>query len=603
MLERWKKRRRASFTSKMIWAFVLVILVPTLFTSFSFYIVSNGTVKQNVRDSSIQIAKQGVDSLSFIFNAGSDVADLIYIDSRIRHVLAGEPQNETDLVKWRENEDYMKSFLNNVVYSSSFVNIVYVLKDSATGWGSGTFSRLKLARYNLLNQRWVVEATGLEGGLVWKAIQADQLSSGGDNTEMVLPIGRAIHAFNSNDILGYIQVNLNGRKIIDKINEMKLGETGSFFVVNEAGIIMVSSNVGAIGSSVANKNLLSHIVEQPYVEFEFRQDDIAYYGVKQQLSNGWLLVGTVPVHEITDKLSSLHRNILYSFGIFTLLGIGIGLIIANRVTQPVKQLTRGMKQVQKGDLTVRTNVNTNDEFGLMSHQFNKMIVDIDSLMEQVKEEQKQKQEAALRAALHRINPHFLFNTLGTLRWLIKYGQAERAYEGMSALTRLLEENMGKKGNFVTIAEELNIINKYLVILELRYNKHFQLIVRKDKLAAEHMIPRMLIQPLVENAIFHGIVPKGTDGTIEVDVASEGNAIRIEVADDGIGILPERMELIDSLEEEIQAGHTGIGLMHVYDSIRLYYEWGSGFALANREQGGTVARIMLYPKKNPATNES
>jgi two-component system sensor histidine kinase YesM len=603
MLERWKKRRRASFTSKMIWAFVLVILVPTLFTSFSFYIVSNGTVKQNVRDSSIQIAKQGVDSLSFIFNAGSDVADLIYIDSRIRHVLAGEPQNETDLVKWRENEDYMKSFLNNVVYSSSFVNIVYVLKDSATGWGSGTFSRLKLARYNLLNQRWVVEATGLEGGLVWKAIQADQLSSGGDNTEMVLPIGRAIHAFNSNDILGYIQVNLNGRKIIDKINEMKLGETGSFFVVNEAGIIMVSSNVGAIGSSVANKNLLSHIVEQPYVEFEFRQDDIAYYGVKQQLSNGWLLVGTVPVHEITDKLSSLHRNILYSFGIFTLLGIGIGLIIANRVTQPVKQLTRGMKQVQKGDLTVRTNVNTNDEFGLMSHQFNKMIVDIDSLMEQVKEEQKQKQEAALRAALHRINPHFLFNTLGTLRWLIKYGQAERAYEGMSALTRLLEENMGKKGNFVTIAEELNIINKYLVILELRYNKHFQLIVRKDKLAAEHMIPRMLIQPLVENAIFHGIVPKGTDGTIEVDVASEGNAIRIEVADDGIGILPERLELIDSLEEEIQAGHTGIGLMHVYDSIRLYYEWGSGFALANREQGGTVARIMLYPKKNPATNES
>lgn len=603
MLERWKKRRRTSFTSKMIWAFVLVILVPTLFTSFSFYIVSNGTVKQNVRDSSIQIAKQGADSLSFIFNAGSDVADLIYIDSRIRHVLTGEPHNATDLVKWRENEDYMKSFLNNIVYSSSFVNIVYVLKDDATGWGSGTFSRIKLARYNLLYRPWVTEAEGLEGGLVWNEIQADQLSSGGDNTEMVLPIGRAIHDFNGDDILGYIQVNLNGRKIIEKINEMKLGETGSFFVVNEAGEIMVSANTEAIGSSVANADLRAHIVEQPYIEFEFRHEEIAYYGVKQQLSNGWLLVGTVPVHEITDKLSSLHRNILYSFGIFTLLGIGIGLIIANRVTQPVKQLTRGMRQVQKGDLTVRTDVNTNDEFGLMSHQFNKMIADINALMEQVKEEQKQKQEAALRAAMHRINPHFLFNTLGTLRWLIKYGQAERAYEGMSALTRLLEANMGKKGNFVTIAEELNIIEKYLVILELRYSKHFKLVIRKDKQAVEQMIPRMLIQPLVENAIFHGIVPKGTDGVIEIDVASEGNAIIIEVADDGIGILPERAELIDSLEAEIQAGHTGIGLMHVYDSIRLYYEWGSGFTLANREQGGTVARIVLYPKKTSMDNES
>lgn len=603
VLERWKRRRRASFTSKMIWAFVLVILVPTLFTSFSFYIVSNGTVKQNVRDSSIQIAKQGADSLSFIFNAGSDVADLIYIDSRIRHVLAGEPQSKTDLVKWRENEDYMKSFLNNVVYSSSFVNIVYVLKDHATGWGSGTFSRIKLARYNLLNQPWVVEAAQLEGGLVWKAIQADQLSSGGDNTEMVLPIGRAIHAFNSNDILGYIQVNLNGRKILDKINEMKLGKTGSFFVVNEAGEIMVSSDVDEIGSPVANEDLLAHIVNQPYVEFEFRQDKVAYYGVKQRLSNGWLLVGTVPVHEITDKLGTLHRTILYSFGIFTLLGIGIGLIIANRVTKPVKQLTRGMKQVQKGDLTVRTDVNTNDEFGLMSHQFNKMIADINSLMEQVQEEQKQKQEAALRAALHRINPHFLFNTLGMLRWLVKYGQAERAYEGMTALNRLLEANMGKKGNFVTIAEELSIIEKYLVILELRYNKQFKLVMRTDKLAAEHMIPRMLIQPLVENAIFHGIVPKGTDGMIEINVACEGNAILITVADDGIGILPERLELIDSLEAEIQAGHTGIGLMHVYDSIRLYYEWGSGFTLAKREQGGTIARIVLYPKKTADAEKS
>jgi len=596
MLERWKKHSRVSFTTKMIGAFVIVILTSTLFTSFSFYIVSNGTVKQNVRESSIQIAKQGADSLSFILNAGSDVADMIYIDSRIRNVLEGEPDNESDLVKWRENEDYMSSFLNNVVYSSSFINIVYVLKDHTTGWGSGTFSRIKLARYYLEQQPWAKEAASLGGGLIWGEIQSDQLSSGGDNTEMVLPIGRAIHDFNSNELLGYIQVNLNGRKIIDKINEMKLGKTGNFFVVNQEGIVMIAPDITAIGHPVDNPELITNIIEQPYIEFEFMQQQTPYYGVKQQLSNGWLLVGVVPVQEITDKLSTLHRNIINSFGIFTLLGIGIGLIIANRVTKPVKKLTRGMKQAQKGDLSVRIDVNTADEFGLMSHQFNKMIADIDDLMKQVKEEQKQKQEAALRAAMHRINPHFLFNTLGTLRWLIKYGQAERAYEGMSALTRLLEANMGKKGTFVTITEELDIIEKYLVILELRYNKHFKLVVRKEKLAAEHMIPRMLIQPLVENAIFHGIVPKGTDGTIEIDVTSEGNAITITVADDGIGILPDRMELIDYLEQEIQAGRTGIGLMHVYDGIRLYYDWGSALTLENRPQGGALARIELYPKK-------
>ncbi|WP_162848589.1 sensor histidine kinase [Paenibacillus nanensis] len=598
MAEIWRKRMRMSFTAKMITAFVLVILIPTLFTSYSFYVVSGSTVKRNVREASIQIAKQGADSLSFIFNAGSDVSDMIYIDSRIRHVLTNQPSGGLDLAQWRENEDYMKSFLNNVVYSSSFVNIVYVLKNHETGWGSGTFSRIKLARYFVEEQPWAKEATALEGGLVWNAIAADQLSSGGDYTEMVLPIGRAITDYASGDTVGYILVNLNGRKVIDKIKEMKLGETGGFLVVNDEGRIMVSSDTGSIGSIVPNKELLGHITEDSHIEFEYKQGDIPYYGIKQPLSNGWQLVGTVPVHEITDRLSALHSNILRSFGIFTLLGIGMGLVIASRVTRPVKQLTRGMKQVQKGDLNVRTDVRTNDEFGLMSHQFNKMITDINVLMEQVTEEQQRKQEAELRAAVHRINPHFLFNTLGTIRWLIKYGQSEQAYEGISALTRLLEANMGRKGNFVTIAEELSVIEKYLVILEMRYHKRFKLNIALDPEAAGLLVPRMLIQPLVENAVFHGIVPKGTDGEIGIEVSREGEAVMIAVTDDGIGLPPEKGDVIESVEKAVKEGHAGIGLHHVHECARLYFGLGSGVTLEAREEGGMLARIVLYPKKTP-----
>lgn len=594
MTEKLRKRLRMSFTTKMILAFVLVILIPTLFTSFSFYVVSNSTVKQNVREASVQIAKQGADSLSFILNAGSDVSDMIYIDPRVRHVIANQPASGADLLLWRENEEYMKSFLNNIVYSSSFVNIVYVLKDHETGWGSGTFSRIKLARYYVQEQPWAKQAEGLEGGLVWNEIRADQLSSGGDNTELVLPIGRAVKDYTSGETIGYILVNLNGRKVIDKIDEMRLGETGGFLVVNETGRIMVASETERIGQTVDNGELLGHIIDDPHIEFEFKHDEVPYYGVKQTLSNGWLLVGTVPVHEITDRLSALHRNILLSFGIFTLLGIGVGLVIASRVTQPVKRLTRGMRQVQKGDLTVRTDVDTNDEFGLMSHQFNKMIGDINVLMQQVTEEQRLKQEAELRAAVHRINPHFLFNTLGTIRWLIKYGESDRAYEGISALTRLLEANMGRKGNFVTISEELDIIEKYLVILEMRYNRQFRLTIRSDEEAAKLLVPRMLIQPLVENAIFHGIVPKDSDGDIGIEVMREGEATVITVTDDGIGLLPGKEKVQESVERAVLDGVTGIGLQHVYECTRLYFGRGSGVSIHARDEGGTLARIVLIP---------
>jgi two-component system sensor histidine kinase YesM len=586
------KRR---FATKMILAFVIVILIPTLFTSTTFYFVSNSTVKNNVRESSVQIAVQAADSLSFILNAGSDVSDLLYSDLRIQNVVKKDNAAITNVREWMEDEEYLRSVLNNIVYSSSFANIVYVLKNSEQGWGSGTFSRAKLSRYHVEELEWAREARRQDGGLVWMGLEDDRFSGGGDNTELVLPIARVLKDFDTMQNIGYVLVNINGRKIIEKIEQIKLGDTGGFFVVNEEGRIMIDADTSRIHQIVGNPELLQNIIGNPYIEFEFMNGEVPYYGVKQRLSNGWYIVGTVPVREITQKLDALNNNIILSFAVFTLAGILIGLVIANYVTRPIKQLTRQMKRVQQGDLTVRSNVHSNDELGLLSHQFNRMITDIDRLMEQVQQEQKKKQDAELRATNHRINPHFLFNTLSTLRWLIKYGLSEKADQGMSALIRLLEANMGKKGNFVAIREELDIIEKYLAILELRYNKHFRLYTNMDSEVAEFVIPRMLLQPLVENAIFHGIVPKNTDGEIYIDAVKEDDAITITVRDNGIGILPDKQVVARSIEEAISSGESGIGLQHVFESIQLYFGRDSSVSLHSQEGKGTTAKIVLYAK--------
>jgi two-component system sensor histidine kinase YesM len=590
------------FATRMIAAFVIVIFIPALFTSASFYVVSNNTVKNNVRESSVQIAKQAADSLSFILSAGSDVSDLIYSDLRIQQVVSDDGVAKTNLKEWRENEEYLKGVLNNIVYSSSSVNMLYVLKDTENSWGSGTFSKVKLARFKLETLDWAQEAQRKDGGLVWMGLTVDRFSGGGDDTALVLPVARVLKDFETMENIGYILVNLNGRKIIDKIQQMKLGESGRFFVVNEEGRIMIDSDTSRINKIVSNNELRSHITGNDFVEFEFKQGDVPYYGVKQRLSNGWLIVGIVPVHEITDKLDALHNNILMSFVAFTLVGILIGLVLANRVTLPIKQLTKQMRLVQQGDLTVRTNVHSNDELGLMSIQFNRMIVEINRLMDQVKLEQQQKKDAELRAVTHRINPHFLFNTLSTLRWLIKYDQSAKAYDGISALIRLLEANMGKKSNFITVAEELDIIEKYLAILELRYSKKFVLRVDLDPNAERFVIPRMLIQPLVENSIFHGIVPKGTDGEIHIEAVANEGAVIITVRDNGVGLLPDSEVTERTFEEAVCSGQTGIGLRHVYESIQLYYGRESEATLRSRPNEGTTARIVLCPKTNGRESE-
>lgn len=578
--------------SKMIAAFLLVILIPTIFISVSFYFVSTGIVKQNARESARQISAQTADSLSFILNSGSDMADLLYSNASIQ---AAARTVNGSVAERRKQDEQVNSLLNNLVYSNSYVRIVYVLRESDNSWGSGSFSQTKLNRYPLASLDWVQEAREKDGQLVWQSLQYDRFSGAGDNTDLVLPVGRVLKDFDTLENIGYILVSLNGHDILEQIGKSRLGKTGRFFVADWEGRIHVSDEWNRIGQPVDNADLRANIADPSVQEFEYEDGGKLHYGIKQTLSNGWLLVGVVPTEEITGELNVLQKRIVYSFGIVTLIAVAIGLVMAGMVTRPIKQLIRQMKSVQEGNLQVRTEIRSKDEIGLMSHHFNKMLQRIDQLMQQVSEEQNKKKEAELRAVTHRINPHFLFNTLSTLRWLIQYGQYDKAGNGLAALIRLLEANMGKKGMFIELREELAIIEMYLPILELRYDLAFEWKVEAGEGTEAFQVPRMLLQPLVENAVFHGFVPTGRGGTITVTIKRFGAGVKIVLRDDGRGMDPGKLRLLQKLPDQPDSAGVGIGLRHVAESIRLYYDHSSELSIESLPGEGTTVTMILIPQ--------
>ncbi|MFD1772804.1 cache domain-containing sensor histidine kinase [Paenibacillus rhizophilus] len=588
-----KLRVSKSFTAKIIVVLLLVILIPTVFTSLSFYWVSDAILKKNVRESTLQIAEQTADSLSFILNVGIDTSDFISSDPNIQRAALQINGNAFE-ENW--SFQYINTLLNNYVYSNSFVKIVYLLKEEGKGWGSGTFSDSELKQIHLSDQAWVKEARRKNGELVWEGLQYDHLSGGGENTDLVLPVGRVLKDFDTMKNIGLVQVQLDGQSILGTVQKLKLGNTGKFFVVDSEGRIMIDSNLEIINNRVRNPDLYTSIVDNDRVEFEFEMEGIPYYGVKQLLSNGWMLVGTVPVNEISGQLERLQSRILLTSAIFSMIAVGIGLFVAGMVTKPVKQLTQSMLRVQQGDLGTRTDIRTADEIGFLSKQFNKMVHEIGKLMQQVENEQNEKHHAELRAVMHRIHPHFLFNTLSTLRWLIDSGQNDRASEVLSALNHLLEANMGKNGVMITVDEELDIIRKYLIILELRYEKHFHLELNIEPGTEKIMIPRMLLQPLVENAIFHGIVPKNTDGRISITIRNNGEGIEFLVEDDGRGIGEEKLRLLNEAKTAVEKEEIGIGLRHIYDTLRLYYDQNWECSIVSGRGQGTAVRILLKKPK-------
>jgi two-component system, sensor histidine kinase YesM len=591
----FRKLFENQIATKVAMTILLIVFISTLFNSFFYYMSASKVVKENVRESSLQITRQAADSLSFIFSIGSDMSDLVYSNERLQEIVLQDSNENLSFMDRSKNNEDITSLLNSNIYSSSFVRIIYVLRENGTSWGSGTFSTYKLAKYEIEELDWAKESVKKDGEVVWQGLQYDQFSGAGENTELILPISRVMKDFNNLENIGYLRVALDGSAILEKINDLKLGKTGRFFVVDQQGKVMIDSNLENINRdlSTVNESLYSHIMNQQTYEFEFNHDEIDYYGVKQEISNGWTIVGVVPIHEITGELISIRKITISISVLLGLVCILIGIYASRRVTQPINVLTKQMKLVGEGNFTVRTKVQTNDEIGMMSLQFNRMIIQIDKLLAQVKEEQSQKREAELRAVRHRINPHFLFNTLSTIRWLVRFHQTERANNALSALIRLLEANMGKKGTFVTIKEELDIVEKFMAIMQIRYEQTFHLNLVVDEGVEDFLIPQMLIQPLVENAIFHGFVPIGKEGTITITVSQYEDGITIIVDDDGIGIKSEVLEnFIQSSKPS--TSYVGIGLLHVYDSINLYFDSRSSIRF-DSDTNGTNVVLILKPK--------
>lgn len=572
-------------------ALLVVIIIPTFCTSMFFYVSASHVVKTNVRQSSLQIAKQAADSLSFMLNVGSDTSDFVYNDLHIQQTMM---KKDTDLPVSEQEEDktYIDHMLNNLIYSSSFVKFIYVMRDNGSSWGSGVFSQNKLSRYRLDEFPWIREATSQDGRLVWSALQYDLFSGAGDNMDLVLPVTRVMKDFKTLQNIGYVMINLDGKAVLDKISQIRLGRTGSFFVTDREGNVMIHPDAKLLNHKLPNADLSNHIVRDTAQEFEYEVDGVPYYGVKQALANGWYIVGTVPVREITGQLGDIHNSVIFSAVLFALISVAVGLFIARRITKPLIQLTKQMKLAEGGNFNVRTLVQSSDEIGVLSKQFNRMIYNIEQLMGQVREEQNKKQQAEVRAVMHRINPHFLFNTLNTIRWLLKLGQTERAATGLTGLTQLLESNMGKEGHMITLGQELDIIQKYMFILQLRYEVSIHLDLAIDARLREMPVPRMMLQPLVENAVFHGIVPKGTDGEIRIRAMDTAGAVEIFVSDNGLGIGQDVLSQIERRTQEGDMQETGIGLKHVKECVSLYFPSGSEIQIRSQSAEGTTVYLKL-----------
>ena len=324
-----------------------------------------------------------------------------------------------------------------------------------------------------------------------------------------------------------------------------------------------------------------------YILTELIQDDIQYYIYYQ----------TRYMDQVTDTLQSqIGRFMVVCSVLIVVLIIVVAIsavMIGSGILQPVRQLNQATEKIAQGDFNARAQVDSDDEIAELAVSFNKMAGNMQSLIDKVKEDERKMRKADLRLLQEQIQPHFLYNTLDTIVWLIESNEPDEAVTMVVTLSDFFREILSKGKEFISIREEEKHISSYLQIQEMRYRDILEYDIQLDQVLYKYQILKLTLQPVVENALYHGIKYKRAKGCIHIHGEKEGDIIRLTVRDDGVGMDEEELEQLRcQIEKPCQETEKGFGLANVNERIHMYFGPEYGMKIQSQKGKGTTVEIVI-----------
>ncbi len=290
------------------------------------------------------------------------------------------------------------------------------------------------------------------------------------------------------------------------------------------------------------------------------------------------------------------RYTLIALGVITALIVFLSLYIPQTITKPITRLSEVTDQVAKGDLSVRSDVASGGEVGVLSDSLNAMIDKINELLTQVTKEQTSLRKAELELLQSQINPHFLYNTLDTIVWLAEGSDQAKVVSMVESLSDFFRTSLNEGKDIITIREEMQHVRSYLQIQQVRYQDILEYEIDVPESILNFSIPKISVQPLVENALYHGIKNKRRMGKITVTGEEKEDRILIRVEDNGIGMTKERLEAVTvRITDPNLESAEAYGLYNVNERIRLKFGDSYGVSIRSEYEEGTVCEICL-PKE-------
>lgn len=456
-----------------------------------------------------------------------------------------------------------------------------------------------------LVEAYVLTGTGLEvsgynsGRFTWKETVSGpdyRLLLEGHLDTLVLPVtpwkgvyGIMGHTFQiavpMRDLLtgeerGLVVLDISEVALYEQFREYQNQDT-EIYVMNSAGEILSARNKREIGTAGGYTPMQ---LQQRTLKNQIAAEDFVVYATIPQME--WLLVMQTPTRTVFGTLQSLRNVSLLAAVCCGLAAVVLVMLSARKIAVRIKGIRVGMEEVVRGDLSVRIGVRRDDEFGQIESAFDTMVEETSRLIEEVRQSERQKHIAQMDFLHAQINSHFIHNTLTSIRFMLDMNQVREAGEMIFYFSKLLRQTLSRSTEFVSLEEELDTLKSYVMLQSYRYQDTFEASFDFEEETMDASVPVLILQPVVENAIFHGASHRGCH--IHICGFQDKDNLILTVQDDGQGIPQEKLEKIFKKDASLNR----VGLRNVHQRIQLIYGEAYGLSIESRLGEGTLVRFTL-----------
>ncbi|QBD85307.1 sensor histidine kinase [Clostridium tetani] len=396
------------------------------------------------------------------------------------------------------------------------------------------------------------------------------------------------------DKIGFINGSVNLDKISNIIHDIDI-HNGFAWIMNKNTDIYsttkenLNSNYISLEelSCIANqsKNKSSGTVALKNVH---NKDSTVFFSSVPYTEN-WILCIIVENKKIHTQINQIINLILFVGLILLLAAILLSIVISGSIVKPIHRLKNNMLEISKGNFDSYYEIKNNDEISILGQVFNQMLTDIKRLINKVYQVEKQKRSAELRVLQSQINPHFLYNTLDTIQWKALEYNAFEVVDMINSLSGFFRISLSDGKEFITISDEVAHVSNYLEIQKIRYKDKISYSMDVDSSLDQYLIPKLIVQPLVENSIYHGLKLQKCKGIINVSISSKDGFLFIKVIDNGLGINSEKLIVLrKNLAESIETNH--YGLYNINERLKLAF--GKRYSIEIKSELKIGTQVLL-----------